>query len=216
MNLRQLMTPGPRLKRVRSSTLKGLLVCIIAPAAIAATVLSLTQSQALARPGGGPNGARAHRNYYRVPFIPANDVQYIDAIVPHHEHALEMAEMELEKGTRPEVQAIAQRMKEMQMQEIQLLLAARQQLTGHAQVPRAPRDPHNEKDMRELEAATGAAVDSLFIRDMIPHHAEGISIAHRALPNLQRPDLIQNARDVIRAQAMEIGELQALRTDENY
>ena len=165
---------------------------------------------AVARPGA------AHRNRYTVPFTPSNNLQYIDAIVPHHEHALEMAEMELEKGTRPEVQAIAQRMKEMQMAEIALLLAVREELTGHARVPSPPRDRHNEADMRRLAAATGAAVDSLFIQHMIPHHAEGISIAHRALPNLQRADLVENAKDVVKNQAMEIGELQALRTDENY
>ena len=205
-----------RLLRMERTTVRRLVISITAVVAVSVAVITTCQTQALARPGGGPNGSRAHRNYYRVPFIPANDVQYIDAIVPHHEHALEMAEMELEKGTRPEVQTIAQRIKDMQMQEIQLLLAARQQLTGHSRVPRPPRDRHNERDMRELQAATGAAVDSLFIRDMIPHHAEGISIAHRALPNLRRPDLVQNAKDVIRTQAMEIGEMQALRNDDNY
>lgn len=204
------------LSRRQRKTVGELTLGVIAAAIVAAAFLGAGQTRALARQGGGPNGSRAHRNYYRVPFIPASDVQYIDAIVPHHEHALEMAEMELEKGTRPEVQAIAQRMKDMQMQEIELLLAIRQQLTGHPRVPRPPRDRHNEKDMRELEAATGALVDSLFIRDMLPHHAEGISIAHRALPNLTQSELIQNAKEVIRAQAMEIGEMQALRTDENY
>lgn len=184
--------------------------------AAALPLLATFPTQAFARWGGGNNGFRAHHNYYRVPFIPRSDVQYIDAIVPHHRHALEMAEMELAKGTRPEVKAMAQRMKEMQMEEIQLLVSIRRQLTGHARVPRPPRDPHMERDMRQLEAATGAEVDSLFIRDMIPHHAEGISIAHRALPHLRRPDVIQNAKDVIRNQATEIGEMQALRTDDNY
>ena len=102
------------------------------------------------------------------------------------------------------------------MEEIELLLGIRRQLTGHGRVPRPPRDPHMERDMRQLEAATGAEVDSLFIRDMIPHHAEGISIAHRALPHLRNAELIQNAKDVIRTQAMEIGELQALRNDDNF
>lgn len=157
-----------------------------------------------------------NRNRYGVPFIAKNDVRYIDAIVPHHRAALAMAEMEVKKGARSEVKAMAQAMIEMQMEEIELLLAAREELTGRRAVPKPPRDPHMVEDMGEMDAATGAEMDSLFIRDMIPHHAEAISIAHRALRNLRRADVIQNAKNVIRDQAIEIGELQSLRTDDNF
>lgn len=72
-------------------------------------------------------------------------------------------------------------------------------------------DMHVEQDMALLMAATGAEVDRLFLDHMIPHHAEAISIAHRALPNLQRADTRQIAQKAISDQAKEIGEMQALR-----
>lgn len=145
-----------------------------------------------------------------MPFTPQNDVQYIDAIVPHHEMAIEMAEMVLEKGANAEVRALAQSIRDAQSTEITLLKNARQQLTRSPEIPAPPVDPHQEDIMEHLEAATGTQVDELFLEHMIPHHAEGISIAARALPNLIRQDTTENANDVIATQSQEIGQMQSM------
>jgi uncharacterized protein (DUF305 family) len=185
--------------------MKYSLKCIVPLFALAAAL-------ALAGCGNGDNNNSNTRNATVTPFIAANDVQYIDAIVPHHRHALEMADMELGKGTRADVKVLAQRIKDAQTAEIALLTSARQALTGSATVPTPPTDPHMESDMQMMEQmAAGAQVDQHFLENMIPHHAEGISIAHRALPNLTRQDMKDNANKVITEQAKEIGEMQALR-----
>ena len=176
-------------------------------------LVALTAITALAGCGGdgSNNTGNTTRNATMPPFIPANDVQYIDAIVAHHRHAIEMAQMELDKGTRANVKAVAQRIKDMQVQEITVLTNARQALTGSATVPTPPVDAHMDLDEKLIDKATGAQMDSLFLDNMIPHHAEGISIAHRALPNLQRADVRDNAINVVATQAKEAGEMQALR-----
>lgn len=162
--------------------------------------------------GSGNDDNPTTRNATVPPFIPASDVQYIDAIVPHHQMAIEMAQMELDKGTRAEVKAMAQAMKDMQASEIALLKSARQQLTGSADVPAPRTDAHMERDMNGMRnMAAGPDVDAMFLEDMIAHHAEGISLAHRALPNLSRTDVKNNAMDVTENQAAEIGEMQAMR-----
>ena len=165
--------------------------------------------------GSGNNNdatAQTTRNQTIPPFIATSDVQYIDAIVPHHEHATEMAQMELDKGTRADVKAIAQTIRDAQVQEIALLKGARQVLTGQAEIPTPPTDAHMDKDMAEMTAlAAGPQVDAYFLDNMIPHHAEGISIAHRAQPNLSRQDVKDNAAQVVITQGREIGEMQALR-----
>lgn len=179
-------------------------------AVLAAT--SIVTLSFLAGCGSGNDDNPATRNATVPPFIAASDVQYIDAIIPHHEMALEMAQMELDKGTRAEVKAMAQSMKDMQTLEIALLKNARQALTGQSEVPRPPTDRHMDADMAEMRTmAAGPAVDAHFLDNMIPHHAEAISIAHRALPNLTRTDVKDNATAVVAMQAEEIGELQALR-----
>ncbi|MBC7526715.1 MAG: DUF305 domain-containing protein [Chthonomonadaceae bacterium] len=62
-----------------------------------------------------------------------------------------------------------------------------------------------------MDAAKGSQVDTLFLDNIIPHHAEGISIAHRALLQLQRQDVKDNANTVVSTQSREISEMQALR-----
>ncbi|MBC8139489.1 MAG: DUF305 domain-containing protein [Fibrella sp.] len=181
------------------------------PALVGASVVAGLSFLAGCGSGSDDANAQTTRNQTVTPFIPQSDVQYIDAIVPHHEHALEMAEMELAKGTRPEVKAIAQTIMDAQMQEITLLKNVRQALTGQAEIPEPPTDPHMARDMMRMEEATGANVDAEFLDGMIPHHAEGISIAHRALPSIQRTDVRDNANMVVATQARETGEMQALR-----
>jgi len=161
--------------------------------------------------GSNDSSAQTTRNETVTPFIPRDDVRYIDAIVPHHQRAIQMAQMELDKGTRADIKTMAQSMKDAQTQEVALLQSARQALTGDSEVPAPPDDPHMDRDMQAMQSATGAQVDEMFLDDMIPHHAEGISIAHRALPNLQRADVRDNAKSVVRNQAREIGEMEAMR-----
>lgn len=179
---------------------------------VAATVTILSFIAGCGSGDGTIATAQTSRNATIPPFIPNGDVQYIDAIVPHHQMALDMAQMELDKGTRAEVKALVQRIKDAQTVEIALLKRARQTLTGQAEIPPPPTDAHMQQDMATMQAMTaGPDVDAMFLTDMIPHHAEGISIAHRALPNLSRTDVRQNASEVVATQAKEIGEMQALR-----
>jgi uncharacterized protein (DUF305 family) len=142
----------------------------------------------------------------RAPFIPDNDIDLIDALVPHHEMALMMAEIEIAEGTNAQVIALAERMREMQMQEIEELRAMREEITGCDFVPPL-RDRHGDADMAQLEAATGVEVDRLFLEHMIPHHASAINFSHNALPNLTRDDLREMAMSVVENQSAEIAEM---------
>lgn len=184
---------------------------LIRPFALLAAFASLGLVAGCGGSDDNDGGSSTSVNRTVPPYIPNGDVAYIDAIVPHHRMALEMAQMELDKGTRAEVKALAQTIKDAQTQEIALLTSARQQLAGSATVPEPRTDPHMESDMAAMMAATGAEVDAMFLDDMIPHHAEGISIAHRALSSLTRADVKNNANDVVSTQAREIGEMQTLR-----
>lgn len=146
------------------------------------------------------------------PYTPRNDVDFIEALVPHHQDALEMARIEVERGTRPEVKSMAQAMIDQQTQEIALMTSEYQALTGRKRVPPPPTDRHMQNDMRRLERASEAEVDAVFLDEMIPHHAGALVLAHRALPYLRRPALRDLAQNVTNAQAIEIGEMQELKT----
>lgn len=182
--------------------MKGLVLAGLAAAAISVAVMGC---------GGSGTAMGGGANAYTIPFTPQNDVQYIDAMVPHHLMAIDMAQMVLDRGSNAQVKAIAQAIKNAQGPEIATMKNARKALTGSDVIPAAPNDPYLDKMMMDMEAMSGNALDMMFLKSMIGHHSEAISIAERALDNLARADMRANAEAVISDQAREIGEMQALR-----
>lgn len=167
---------------------------------IRATILAGLLAGCGSQPAGGA-GQRA--------FIPADDVEFIDALVPHHQGATLMADMLLQRGAKSELKSMAQQMKDTQNQEITLMKSARQQLTGSPETP-ADTDPHMQADMEHMKSLAGAELDRMFLQDMIPHHAGAIEMAHRALPNLKRSDMRTLAMSIVASQAKEVGKLQEM------
>jgi uncharacterized protein (DUF305 family) len=160
---------------------------------------------------GGSDALRAKESYGSpVPYTPGGDVAFIDAMVPHHEMAIGMAGMVIERGSRMDVKQFAMRIKESQMAEVGQMRALRAVITGSGDVPTAPRDPHAEMTMMVMMTQTGASLEQLFLDDMRAHHAGGIQLAHRALPNLETTEMRGLAEQIIDVQATEIGEIQAL------
>ena len=159
---------------------------------------------AVAGCGGSGGGANTGANAYTIPFIAQNDVQYIDAMVPHHLMAIDMAQMVLDRGASVQIKAIAQAI-------ISMGKALGMTVTGSDVIPTPPRDPYLDKMMMDMEAMSGAQLDMMFLKSMIGHHSEAIAIAERALDQLNRADMKANAEAVISDQAREIGEMQALR-----
>jgi uncharacterized protein (DUF305 family) len=139
-----------------------------------------------------------------APVVIDNDVEFIDAMVPHHEMAVMMADMELAKGSDARVKEMAQTMKDAQTTEIAELKATRKRLTGSDEVPEM-HDPHMDEDMDAMMGAQGAALDRMFLEHMVPHHAGAIQMAHNALPNLKEANLKEMADMIVDSQSEEIG-----------
>lgn len=137
---------------------------------------------------------------------PASDVEFIDAMVPHHRMAVHMADMELARGESADIKEMAQAMKDAQTAEIAKMESIRTQLAGSGEVP-DHQDAHAEADMKKMMEATGAALDRLFLEEMLPHHAGAITMAHEALPYLEQSELRAMASQIIGDQAKEIGQI---------
>ncbi len=148
----------------------------------------------------------------RVPFTPANDVEFIDFFVGHHRAAIEMAQMVVAKGERADVGEMAQRMIAAQTAELEKMRAARSALTGTAESQPLPPDQHMMADMEHMKTMSGSMLDEMFLAEMIGHHAAGIAPAKRAIPNLARDDMRTLARSIAANQAKEVGEMNEMRT----
>jgi uncharacterized protein (DUF305 family) len=139
----------------------------------------------------------------RVPFAPQDDTQFIDTMVPHHEMAVMMADMELEHGSNAGVKAMVQMMKDAQLAEIAEMKASRQEIAGSSDIPKMD-DAHMKADMQAMESLRGAELDRHFLEEMLPHHAGALVVAHGALPNLENADMRALAAKIVQDQTEEI------------
>lgn len=146
----------------------------------------------------------------RVPLTPDGDVTFIDFFVPHHRAAIAMAEEEIARGSDTAIVDMATMARDTQTDEVSIMTAARTALTGSAEPTPPPDDPHMTSDMAAMKDVSGAALDQMFLTEMIPHHGAALPPSHRANPHVKRADLRSLADKMYTEQGKEIGVMAAL------
>jgi uncharacterized protein (DUF305 family) len=160
---------------------------------------------------GGQNGeAEDLVGDRRIPFTPQTDREFIHFFIEHHEMAVEMAEVVVDKGSRADVRQLAEEIIAAQTREIEVLRDADEELQNQPEPPEMPADPHQDADMEHMMTMTGTTLDRMFLLDMIPHHAAALPVAHRARPHLTRDDLRTMAEEIVHQQAVEIGQIKEI------
>jgi uncharacterized protein (DUF305 family) len=145
----------------------------------------------------------------QVPF----DQAFIDAMVPHHREAIEMAKAANSRGlTQPELEKIANDIISSQQREIDQMLDWREQWfesrTLGPVLPEVLGVPEGELGMEHGsadEVADAADVDATFAEMMIPHHEGAIAMAEQAAERGQHEEVRDLAAAIIAAQKREIG-----------
>ncbi|MES1025474.1 DUF305 domain-containing protein [Gloeocapsa sp. BRSZ] len=151
------------------------------------------------------------------------DLRFIDAMVPHHQGAVEMAQAALEKSQRAEIKELATEIIAVQQQEITQVQQWRQAWYPQASntpvaynpqtgetVPMSQQQMHSMMMHGDLGAAD-AEFDRRFINAMIPHHEGAVIMAQDALNKSQRPEIRKLAQEIINSQEAEIKQMQAWR-----
>lgn len=138
-----------------------------------------------------------------------SDERFIDMMAAHHQMAIEMAEIEQQKGTHSELKALAAQMIEAQRKEIDELKSLKQARFGSSEVPTKmnPVEMDNAGMMMPDELAMQPDVDKAFIDSMMPHHAGAIQMATVALRRSDIEQIRTLSRGIIDAQAEEIGKM---------
>ncbi|PPS41216.1 DUF305 domain-containing protein [Chroococcidiopsis sp. TS-821] len=151
------------------------------------------------------------------------DLRFIDAMILHHQGAVEMAQEALEKSQRPEIKELATDIIAAQQQEIAQLQQWRQawylqasntpvaydSQTGET-VPMTQQQMHSMMMHGDLGAADDE-FDLRFINAMIPHHEGAVTMAQDALEKSQRSEIRNLAQEIINSQAAEIKQMQQWR-----
>ena len=144
-----------------------------------------------------------------APFVPVDDVEFVDAMSAHHRATIEMTTEELERGADPEVVALADEIRAARRMEFERMQTVRQALTRAPETPIEP-DVHLAMDMHVLRAQSGADLDQSFLEELIGVSARALDLAHRTRLHLDADELYDLAQLVESRQAREIGQMRAL------
>jgi uncharacterized protein (DUF305 family) len=139
-----------------------------------------------------------------------SDRAFIDAMVPHHQGAIAMAEVALKNAEHEEIKELSRNIVSTQQSEIEELKSIKQEEFGTSNVPMEM----SQEQMRDMgmmmnpqQLANQKPFDEAFIDAMIPHHQSAIEMAQVALENSDNPKIKELAQNIISAQQREIEQM---------
>lgn len=138
------------------------------------------------------------------------DRAFIDNMVPHHQLAVAMARVELARGKRPQVRALARAIISAQNDEITLMKRWRADWFGSAKTPAKMSMEMDMPGMTVDMLKAARDVDRTFLTGMIPHHRSAITMARQAVTDAKHRELRVLGGRIITAQQREIALMQRL------
>jgi uncharacterized protein (DUF305 family) len=143
------------------------------------------------------------------------DVEFAQGMIPHHQQAVEMAELAETRAEDPQVIDLAERIKGAQDPEIEQMEGWLDDWGQPAPSDAMGGMDHgggmmSEDDMTALEDASGAEFDEMFLTMMIEHHEGAITQAEAELEDGKYPEALELAQAIIDAQKAEIEEMQGI------
>lgn len=150
------------------------------------------------------------------------DIAFAQQMIPHHEQAVEMAELATTRASSSDVKALATTIEAAQQPEIDRMdswLTAWGASTGQASGQASPdggmdmgsgTGMMSASDMNSLSAMRGTAFDTAFLTMMQQHHAGAVAMAQAELADGQNAQALALAASIIVTQTAEIGQMQAM------
>ncbi len=166
--------------------------------------------------GGGGGGSGGTASGMLMEDGKYSDERFIDAMVPHHQGAVEMAEVALENAEHEEIRRLAENIVSTQEAEIEELKDIKQDEFGTSRVPMdvgagemkgmgMTTDPQSLADEEPFDKA--------FIGAMIPHHRSAIQMAEVAQERSGNPRIKELAGGIVEAQEREISQMRTWRNE---
>ena len=146
------------------------------------------------------------------------DGAFVSQMVPHHESAIEMAEIAVRRAEHPEIEALANSIIASQSDEITSLQAIHERLFG-ASIAEVDHEtlgmPEHEMGMGTDVAALESAksFDRAFIDMMVPHHQGAIGMSRIEIAHGSDNEAIALGEQIIAAQSREIEDMNSWRTE---
>ena len=145
------------------------------------------------------------------------DKHFIEEMIPHHEGAIDMANLALTRDTKPEIKILATNIIKSQTEEIVQMKAWYKSWFGTDVPVDTDREigmgrgmmhggmMGDEADISSLEKAEN--FNKAFIDDMIPHHQMAVMMSNMLLSSTNRSEMKQLGNNIITAQTNEIEDM---------
>lgn len=130
-----------------------------------------------------------------------SEFDFLTQMIPHHEEAIESAQMLLAGTERPEMKAFAEKIIETQSAEV---VQMRDWLATW--YPGRDTTVDYQPMMRDLEGLTGDELDRAFLDDMIPHHMMAVMMSGQVVTQglAEHPEVVPFAEAIRDGQHAEI------------
>ena len=145
-----------------------------------------------------------------------SDKAFIEAMVPHHQGAIEMARVALKNAEHEEIKKLSRNIISTQQAEIEELKAIKKEEFGTSKVPIEMSQEQMQgmgMMMDPQQLANKEPFDKAFIDAMIPHHQSAIEMATVALEKSENPRIKELAQNIISAQKLEIVQMKQWRKE---
>jgi uncharacterized protein (DUF305 family) len=148
----------------------------------------------------------------------ADDIAFARNMVPHHEQAVQMAQMVPTNTTNQQVIALATLITTTQVSEMQAFRAWLMQWEDAQGSDSAGHDSHgvpmagmvDKPTMDKLQSLSGAEFDRLWLTSMIDHHRGAIAMAQYEVAHGRNADVLYLARSIIASQQAEIDRMKQM------
>ena len=155
----------------------------------------------------------------------AADVAFAQLMIPHHQQAIEMADLAAKYAKSTQVKDLAAQIKGAQGPEIEMMTQWLQDWEAPMTMPSPDGDMGDmdmggmgsagmmsEAEMMGLAESRGAEFDQMWLQMMIAHHQGAVTMAQQVLETTNDPEVTALAQDVVQAQQAEIDAMQQLLT----
>lgn len=148
------------------------------------------------------------------------DEHFIEQMIPHHDGAIAMANLALQKAKRSEIKTLAQNIISAQEKEVTEMQSWYKSwfgvdvkkgntysMMGGMMSTGGMHMVGNQNDTQALENAPD--FDKAFIEEMIPHHQLAIIMAQMLKTGTKRPEMLNLANNITESQSKEIEQMQS-------
>jgi uncharacterized protein (DUF305 family) len=140
------------------------------------------------------------------------DLQFIDQMIPHHEGALMSSEHMISNSKRPEMRQLYENIQKSQSEQIEQMQEWRKEWYPDAGQPSEMMGDRQKGSMMgngmrggSMQGVMGGnALDTMFLKMMIPHHQMAVDMSEEALSKAEHPELRDLTRKIRDEQSSEI------------